>query len=68
MTRPQRKTSPLWLAVAWIVVTIPLAWGVSQTVKKSVPLFRASEAATTPAPPPPEAGREKTTRRPPQMG
>ena len=41
MSRPeQEKTSPLALAAAWIVVAIPLAWGVYQTAVKSMPLFR----------------------------
>jgi hypothetical protein len=55
MSQPgERRTSPLALAAAWIVVAIPLAWGVSQTVVKSIPLFRASAprgAAPTPAGP-----------------
>jgi hypothetical protein len=44
------KTSPLMLAVAWVVVGIPLAWGVYQTAIKSLPLFRASGAAATARP------------------
>ena len=44
MSRPEEeKTSPLVLAAAWIVVLIPLAWGVYQTAIKSLPLFRAVE-------------------------
>ena len=38
------------LALAWIVVIIPLAWGVSESVKKSLPLFQSTKpAATAPA-------------------
>jgi hypothetical protein len=33
------RTSPLQIALSWIVVGVPLAWGVYQTVLKSVPLF-----------------------------
>lgn len=33
------KTSPLQIAIAWAIVGLPLAWGVYQTVLKSVPLF-----------------------------
>jgi hypothetical protein len=40
-----RKTSPLTLAVAWIVVAIPLGWGVYQSVVKSLPLFQTSTAS-----------------------
>jgi hypothetical protein len=33
-------TSPLRIALAWTLVTIPLAWGVYQSVIKSMPLFQ----------------------------
>jgi hypothetical protein len=37
-----KSTSPaLRLALSWAVVGIPLAWGVYQTVLKSLPLFVA---------------------------
>jgi hypothetical protein len=39
MTKPQRS-SPLALALAWLAVGIPLAWGVAQTVVRSMALFR----------------------------
>ena len=45
-----RKTNPLLIALAWTVVAVPLAWGVSQTVMKSLPLFHgtgAKNVATT---------------------
>jgi len=44
--RDQRtpRTPPLLLIVAWLVVGIPAAWGVSQTVMRSMDLF------VTPAP------------------
>ncbi len=45
MIGTERKTSALVLAAAWIVVATPLAWGVYQTAKKSIPLFQASAAA-----------------------
>ncbi len=31
--------TPLKLAIAWILVAIPLGWGVMKTVEKSKPLF-----------------------------
>jgi hypothetical protein len=34
-----RRTSPLLLVVAWLVVGIPAAWGVSQTIIRSLDLF-----------------------------
>jgi hypothetical protein len=30
---------PLSLVIAWIWVTVPLGWGVYQSVQKSLPLF-----------------------------
>ena len=44
----QRKTSPLALAIAWIVVMIPLAWGVYQTAIKALPLFAGPTAQAAP--------------------
>ena len=44
--QPQHaRTSPLLVVVAWLVVGLPAAWGVSQTVMRSLDLFRS--------PPPP---------------
>ncbi len=47
MNEPAGKTSALRLAAAWIVVTIPLAWGVYQTAIKALPLFRGTTATAT---------------------
>ena len=35
-----KKTSPVTIIIAWIVVGIPLLWGVYQTLIKSVALFQ----------------------------
>ena len=35
-----KKTSALQIAAAWLFVGGPLAWGVLQTVNKSLALFR----------------------------
>lgn len=35
-----KKTSPVAVILAWLVVGIPLLWGVYQTLIKSVALFR----------------------------
>jgi hypothetical protein len=48
MSSPVRKTSPVSIALAWTLVTIPLAWGVYQSVVKSLPLFHVSGAASPP--------------------
>lgn len=50
-TRP-RRTSPILLIVAWLIVGIPAAWGVSQTVVKSLALFKS--------PPPPSITQPAT--------
>ena len=34
------KSSPLAVALAWLAVGIPLLWGVSQTLIKSLTLFQ----------------------------
>lgn len=34
-----RRSSPIALILAWLAVGIPLAWGVSQTLIKSLALF-----------------------------
>jgi len=33
------KTSPATIAVAWLIVGVPLLWGVLETLKKSLALF-----------------------------
>jgi hypothetical protein len=38
---------PLKLTLAWLMIGIPLAWGVFHSVKRSMPLFNA---AKSPAP------------------
>ena len=33
------RTSPMTIAVSWLIVGIPLLWGVLETLKKSLALF-----------------------------
>ena len=33
------------ILLAWLIVVVPLAWGVSQSLKKAMPLFRPVPAA-----------------------
>ena len=47
MVRSEKKSSPLLIAAAWILVLIPLAWGVVQSVVKSLPLFHRPATTTT---------------------
>jgi hypothetical protein len=45
-----KKSSPLLIAAAWIIVIVPTAWGLNYTVRNAMKLFTASSpAATTPA-------------------
>ena len=39
MTNSEHKTPAGGIAVAWLFVGIPLAWGVYQTLLKSLALF-----------------------------
>jgi len=43
MNLPVPRSSPRWrVFAAWIVVALPLGWGVYQSVVKSIPLFRST--------------------------
>ncbi len=45
-----KKSSPLMIAIAWIIVIIPTVWGLNYTVQNAMKLFTASTpAATAPA-------------------
>jgi hypothetical protein len=46
-----KKTSPLAVAFAFLVVLVPLSWGLYRSVKNSLPLFTARPAAPAPAAP-----------------
>ena len=50
MSDSPAKTSPLLIAAAWIIVAIPLGWGLYQSIIKSKPLF-SGVTATAPAAP-----------------
>lgn len=50
MESPTNKTSLLVVALTWLVVTLPLAWGVYQSVVNSRPLFRVSSTPYAPGP------------------
>ncbi len=40
MTDSRKKTPVPLIAAAWVLVLIPLSWGVMQSVLKSLPLFQ----------------------------
>jgi hypothetical protein len=64
------STNPALIAAAWLLVGVPLIWGVSQTFLKSLDLFRApaapavKSAATAPPPPPLPAPEPQPTPAP----
>lgn len=40
MTQAEHRKTPVWqVMLFWLYVTIPLAWGVTQTLKKALALF-----------------------------
>jgi hypothetical protein len=46
-----KKTSPVTVFFAFLVVALPLSWGLYRSIKNSMPLFSASKApAPTVAP------------------
>jgi hypothetical protein len=47
---PVKKSSALMIAIAWIIVIVPTAWGLNYTVQNAMKLFTApAPAATAPA-------------------
>jgi hypothetical protein len=54
-----KRSSPLVIALAWLIVGIPAAWGVEQTFKKSMALFGPSSQSTTPLAAPASASISK---------
>jgi hypothetical protein len=45
-----KKSSPLLITLAWLIVLIPTAWGLNFTVRNAMKLFTASApAAAAPA-------------------
>jgi hypothetical protein len=45
MVHVEKKSSPLVIAAFWILVLVPLGWGVVQSVVKSLPLFQMTAAS-----------------------
>jgi len=45
-----KKSSPVMILAAWVLVGVPLAWGVYNTLLNSMKLFQAPAANTAPVP------------------
>ena len=48
-TQEAPKSQTLLVAIAWLVVILPTAWGLSYTVKNALKLFHPQPVATAPA-------------------
>ncbi len=47
-----RKSSPLSIALAWLIVIAPTAWGLTYTVQNALKIFtKASSSVSAPASP-----------------
>jgi hypothetical protein len=51
MVRTEKTSSALLIVAFWMIVMLPLGWGVVQSVVKSLPLFQVP--SVTPLPPAP---------------
>ena len=49
-TQPANGSSGTLVIVYWLIVGLPLAWGVYQTAQKSIPLFHVTSAPAAAAP------------------
>ncbi len=49
MAQTVKKSSPLLVAVAWAVVSIPLVWGIYNTSLNAAKLFTAVPSGASPA-------------------
>jgi hypothetical protein len=51
MAESTKKSSPALVAIAWAVVSIPLAWGIYNTALNAAKLFTPAPAAASAAAP-----------------
>lgn len=49
MSDETKKSSPVMILAAWVLVGVPLTWGVYNTLLNSMKLFQAPAATTAPA-------------------
>jgi hypothetical protein len=50
MNESPTQKSPAWLiALAWLLVALPLSWGLYQSILKSKPLFMGPAVAAAPS-------------------
>jgi len=46
-----KKTPPSAVALAFLVIALPLGWGLYRSIKNSMPLFTAAKAPPAAVPP-----------------
>ncbi len=44
-----KKSSPLLIAVAWLIVVVPAGWGLTFTVQNALKIFQTGAAPAAPA-------------------
>ena len=44
-----KKSSPLLIAAAWVIVVLPTLWGLNYTVQNALKIFAKPTPATAPA-------------------
>ena len=49
MSENTKKSSPAMILLAWVLVGVPLTWGVYNTLLNSMKLFQAPAAPAAPA-------------------
>jgi hypothetical protein len=49
-----KRTSPLAVALAFLVVALPLGWGLYRSIRNALPLFTGAPPAAAPAAPAPK--------------
>jgi len=42
-----KKSSPLLIAIAWLIVILPTAWGFRYTLQNAMKLFTSTASTTT---------------------
>lgn len=48
--QPVRASSPILIAIAWLVVIVPAGWGLTYTAQNALKIFNGNQAAPAPAP------------------
>jgi len=62
MSNTTKKSSPAVILFAWLLVGVPLGWGVYNTLLSSMKLFQPAPAATAPTAAAPAAATPAPTK------